>query len=45
MRVAAMTLIGVTSTRAESFDVWVMTPDLEDLRRAVASAQRDPARR
>jgi Tol biopolymer transport system component len=39
------TLIAFTSTRSESFDVWVMTPDLQDLRAAVASAQRGPDRR
>jgi Tol biopolymer transport system component len=39
------TRIAFTSTRAGSFDVWVMTPDLEDLRAAVATAQQEPAPR
>jgi Tol biopolymer transport system component len=33
--------IAFTSTRANGFDVWVMTLDIQDLRAAVAAAQRD----
>jgi Tol biopolymer transport system component len=35
------TRIAFTSARAGGFDIWVMTLDVEDLRAAVASAQRD----
>jgi Tol biopolymer transport system component len=39
------TRIAFTSTRAEGFDIWMMTLDLEDLRAAVASAQPNAAGR